>query len=299
MNNTSAFDSDLNPLLCIASDEDLAPLVEYLKDKFSESLTDSSAYKAHSPSHSKYADVIAEEIRYMGGNSLLNVIRSKGPAYHEIACDVADKIGANFNKKNTVESVEDAILEKILTQAVENMTEAEKQALYEQVKGAGAYSVGGLTTAAFIMLFRSGGFSSYQLAMVVANYVARLLLGHGLILATNATIAKVLSVVTGPVGLAISGAWTAIDLAGPAYKVTIPCVIHIAFLRKKLNSLECGNCKAILNDNTMKFCPECGSPLQGKASKKPELLEDHDHIKVHNTIYLGDDSDKRDHLRKK
>ena len=234
----------------------------------------------------------------MGGNSFANVIRSEGPAYLEIVRNVADKVGANYNKNSDIEVIENAILEKILAQAVENMSDEEKKALYEQVKGAGSPSVAGLTTAVFIMLFRSGGFSSYQLALIVANYVAKLVLGHGLLLATNATIARVLSVVTGPVGLAISGAWTAIDLAGPAYKVTIPCVIHVAFLRKKLSSLECGNCQAILNDDTMKFCPECGSPLQGKASRESAASAEHvPAIKNSNTICLGDGSDKHEDFR--
>jgi len=269
MSNTNIFDRDLNPLLSIASDDDLDPLVCYFKDKFSEALTDENVYKQHVPAHSKYADLIAKEVRSMGGNSFANVWRDdmQGPAYRVVVCDVADKIKASYNKDSDIEVIESAILENMLTKAVEHMSDEEKEALYKEAKGAGSPSVGGLTTAAFIMLFRSGGFSSYQLSMIVANYIARLILGHGLILAANGAIAKVLSVVSGPVGLAISGAWTAIDLAGPAYKVTIPCVIHIAFLRKKLSSLECGNCKAILNDNTMKFCPECGSPLQGKASR--------------------------------
>ncbi|WP_338420424.1 hypothetical protein, partial [Aeromonas veronii] len=63
---------------------------------------------------------------------------------------------------------------------------------------------------------------------------------------------------TGPIGWVISGVWAAVDLAGPAYKVTIPCVIHVAMLRKKLSSLTCSKCETILTDTTMKFCPECG-----------------------------------------
>ena len=35
--------------------------------------------------------------------------------------------------------------------------------------------------------------------------------------------------------MVLTGLWTAIDIAGPAYRVTIPCVIQIAFLRAKMN----------------------------------------------------------------
>lgn len=37
----------------------------------------------------------------------------------------------------------------------------------------------------------------------------------------------------GPIGWAITGLWTAISLAGPAYRITIPCVCHVAYLRQK------------------------------------------------------------------
>ena len=42
---------------------------------------------------------------------------------------------------------------------------------------------------------------------------------------------KTASLLTGPIGWVITGLWTAIDLAGPAYRVTIPAVIQVAYLR--------------------------------------------------------------------
>ena len=42
-----------------------------------------------------------------------------------------------------------------------------------------------------------------------------------------------MSLLTGPVGWVITGAWTLIDIAGPAFRVTLPAVIQIAVLRKK------------------------------------------------------------------
>ena len=44
---------------------------------------------------------------------------------------------------------------------------------------------------------------------------------------------EVVVVTTGPIGWALTGAWTAFDLAGPAKRVTVPAVIQIAVLRKK------------------------------------------------------------------
>lgn len=261
MSNTSIFDENLNPVLELANNEDLAPLVEYLKQKFSEQLTDSHVYIMNQPEHTKYADLIAKEVRDMGGNSFANVWRGEGPSYHEIVCDVADKVKAPHNKNKDIDDIENAILETILKKALDDMSDSDKEELLKEMGGKLDKNVGGISTAAFIAIFRAGGFYSYQLTVIIANQIARIILGKGFQIATNAAITRTASILTGPIGWAITGIWTAIDLAGPAYKITIPCVIHIAMLRKKLNALDCKSCGAILTDSTMKFCPECGHSI--------------------------------------
>jgi len=258
MKNTSVFDKNLNPVLEIATDEDLGTLVAYVSDKVSEDLTGHDVYKAHEPKHSIYADLIAKEIRDMGGNSFANVWRGEGPLYHEIVCDVADKMKAPYNKIKSIEDIENSILETILSTALEHMSDDEKEKLLAEMGGKAGLSKGGVATATFISIFRAGGFYSYQLTLIIANQIAKAILGRGLMLTTNAGLMKAASILTGPIGWAITGLWTAVDIAGPAYKVTIPCVIHVAMLRKKLNSLNCNKCEAVLPDTTMKFCPECG-----------------------------------------
>ncbi|GAA7072587.1 hypothetical protein VN0416_08100 [Helicobacter pylori] len=71
------------------------------------------------------------------------------------------------------------------------------------------------------------------MAVIVANAVAKTILGRGLSLAGNQVLTRTLSFLTGPVGWIITGVWTAIDIAGPAYRVTIPACIVVATLRLK------------------------------------------------------------------
>ncbi|MFG9747714.1 ubiquinol-cytochrome C chaperone family protein [Pseudomonas aeruginosa] len=77
----------------------------------------------------------------------------------------------------------------------------------------------------------------YRTSTVIVNSMAQQLLGHGLRSAVVAggTFAggRAVAALAGPVGWVIAGVWTAVDLAGPAYRVTIPCVLHIAMLRLK------------------------------------------------------------------
>ena len=70
-----------------------------------------------------------------------------------------------------------------------------------------------------------------------------MILGRGLSLAANATFVKALSVFAGPIGIAVTALWTIMDIAGPAYRVTIPCVILIAAFRHEMRLKEYRNCE--------------------------------------------------------
>ena len=255
-------DNNLNSVLEKATNEDLQYLVDVITNARTNSLEKEGLYKQHCPDHKKYVNLIADEIRAFGGNTLANMFRGgKGPEYKEIVCDVADKLKAPFNKDSDIEKVEDAILETVLTQALEKMSESEKQELLKEVGDGKNYSITGpALTTAFITLFRMGGFKSYQLTLIIANTIVKAVLGHGLRLGANAGLTKIMSILTGPIGWAITGIWTAIDIAGPATRVTVPAVIYVAMLRKKYNTPFCPHCNQMIAVGS-KFCPECGGSL--------------------------------------
>lgn len=237
MSYAETYDEDLNLVLIQASDDELDPLVEYIKKKTSQMLTVKEHYEAYYPRHSMYNDWIAKELRDMGGNSFANLFRGlKGPPYYEVVCDVAKKIKAPYQNGSNIEDIEGAILETILKKALDEMNEDQKRDLLREMGGKADIEITSLATTSFIALFRAGGFYSYQLTVIIANQLARVILGRGLMFATNAMLTKTASLIFGPFSLAVSGVWTAYDIAGPAYSVTIPCVVHVAMLRRKQNS---------------------------------------------------------------
>ena len=66
-------DFTLAPLLRKCSDDDLEPLVKFIKKaELTETLSESYGYCTHYPKHSKYADQIAHHIRLFGGNPRLS-----------------------------------------------------------------------------------------------------------------------------------------------------------------------------------------------------------------------------------
>ena len=110
--------------------------------------------------------------------------------------------------------------------------------------------------AAFQVVFQAGGFKSYQLTLIVVNAVMKALMGRGLAFAANATLARSMAILTGPIGWAITAAWTVIDVGGAAYRVTIPAVIQVAFYaaeKKPESAIE-------PRDYTTKTPPKLSSP---------------------------------------
>lgn len=233
-------DPDLN-FLSKCTDNDLNDLVKVLiydKDgetRFTEELTSSENYKAYHPKHSMYWQDIAAEVQTFGGNSFVNMFRGGGVLYKEVLCDVCDKIKINYNEKSKTERIEQQLLGKILEDALEKMSPSDLKNLADRL---GLDNTQGITsqvlTGSFLAIFRLGGFKSYQLTLIVVNAVLKALIGRGLSFAGNVALTRIAGYLTGPIGWVITGLWTAADIAGPAYRVTIPAVVIIAALRQKV-----------------------------------------------------------------
>ena len=141
----------------------------------------------------------------------------------------------NYNSSSSVERIEQHLLSKILEDALERMDQKE---IKELATSLGLKNVDGITRqvllGSFQTIFRMGGFKSYQLTLIVVNAVLKALIGRGLSLAGNAALTRTMSILAGPIGWVITGVWTAVDIAGAAYRVTIPAVIQVAVLRQKV-----------------------------------------------------------------
>ena len=236
------------------------------KTRSSEDLTLQERYKQHSPDHSQYWDLIAADYQYFGGNTLVSTFRRSGILYEEILNDTCKEMKVNFPKNASVEIKETNLLLKTMETALEEMSDSQRKEFLRELGSKNINLSKQATMAAIQAAVRMGGFASYQLALVVANGISRQLLGHGLKLVANAGLVRAIGIAAGPIGWAVTAAWTAVDLAGPAKRITIPATIYIASLRqaelnKQAFELKCPNCsEPILNSNA-KFCPECGVSL--------------------------------------
>ncbi|RVZ69572.1 DUF3944 domain-containing protein [Helicobacter pylori] len=239
--------SDLEFLKRLSSNDlkDLFDVIVYDEDgtlRMNEDLTSSTEYKRHGNDYAKYAERIAEELQCYGGNSFTSALRGTGVLYREILCEVCNKLKVNYNKKSDTTLIEENMLSSILQKSLEKMSDEEIRELCDGlgVKNTNKLGKQALSIAA-LTLFKMGGFKSYQLAVIVANTVIKAIFQRGLSLGANAALTRGLSILTGPIGWIITGVWTAIDIAGPAYRVTIPACIVVATLRLKAQANEIKN----------------------------------------------------------
>lgn len=223
--------------------EDLDFLVEIItKDKkgnsrLTETLTIKDRYKNHSPNHNLYVDLIMEEIILYGSNTLLSLFGNE-KSYRSIVIDVAKKMKINFNKHSPIEVIEMNILMGILVKSFDKVSDEDIRTMLKELNiKTTDYTKQGMIIA-LQSAIKLSGFQAYKIAVIVANAVAKQVLGRGLTLAANAGLTRSISIFAGPIGWIITALWTLIDIAGPAYRVIIPAVINISYLRLKSNNIE-------------------------------------------------------------
>lgn len=224
-------DHDLD-FLFNCTKEELDPLVSILLNASTNYLEIDENYKRYNPDHTKYVGAIIADIQLFGGNSFANFFRGgEGVPYREILEDVCKDQGVLFNGNAGIEAIEKALLEKSLKSMWEKMSEDQRHKVLKEL-GGGSLNVARMGASAFVTIFRMGGFESYKLLVILANSLATAIVGHGLAFGANAALTKTMSIVVGPVGWVVGGAWTLFDIASPAKRVTVPVTVYIAALRE-------------------------------------------------------------------
>lgn len=186
---------DLYSLLALSTREELEPLVDCVLSRLTNLLDVNEDYKRHSPDHTKYHTVIGDEIRLFGGNSIANLGRGgAGPPYDEIVVDVCKKLNVPHAACDTVGN-ESNLLDIFLERRWQSLKPAERERLAADVRKAA--------------LDKTSERNWYASTSVLSAIGSRLFM---------------------PAGLAFLG----LSLFDAAYKVTVPCVLHIAFLRRKI-----------------------------------------------------------------
>lgn len=249
-------DSQLLELLATASPAQVDPLVDYLTDNgrgrvtlpnaVKDLLLESKARKIYSRQALR---LLIAELREFGGNSIANLPRQGGVSYREIAMNALSHLGGTQLESATVEQIELQFISERLRSVWATMSEHHRQAISTEVESqqgtpdlpgvqAMILKGGTVATVAARVLAENNLRDSVRTAADTASRIGKLAVARGLVLTLN-------------------------DLAGTAYRVTIPCVTQIAYIRCLHRSLEhiiCSNCSSQASSQG-KFCIHCGAPL--------------------------------------
>lgn len=101
--------------------------------------------------------------------------------------------------------MEELLLESIIKDMWEKLSQSERISLLSDLKDNIDFnSIGGITSSMLIQVFRAGGFASYKITLIIVNAIAKTILGRGLSIAVNASFARGLSVIVGPIGIILT-----------------------------------------------------------------------------------------------
>jgi uncharacterized protein YaaW (UPF0174 family) len=224
--------------------QDLQELVAILttdkgKARRTQYLTGDERFIKHRNDLSKAWELIAAELQRFGADALVSTLRGgEGVVYREILTDLCSQRKITASETEDFAAIEARLLQKVLADAWEKMSPEDRAAFAKEAGSAAGVDPLKMAPAAILAALQAailaGGFASYQIAMIIANGAARMVLGRGLAFAANAGLARAMAVFAGPVGWVISGLLAVPMFTGPAYRVTFPATLMIACLRRKL-----------------------------------------------------------------
>lgn len=215
-------DDELLKLLSDADAVDVADLIDYLTDFGEGRVALSGAVNTRLKKVKEKRDftqddlrMIIHELQLFGGNTISNAFRGKGVMYREILHDAAESLGVLPDSNDGAKDIELRILKEVLgsewpSMSIEDRRVKTKDAhsLTGQIRNMAKQTlVGGMAGAAATGSLFSG----------VVGRAATLGLGSAF-------------------SAGVLGLTSTYGLSSQAYRVTVPCVVQIAYIRCKFSA---------------------------------------------------------------
>ena len=203
--------------------------------RLSEKLTNKDTYIENYPHNCQaiWQD-IALELQLFGGNTFLNLFRQgRCPSYESIVYDVCKQLNVEVGVHDTTEEMERALLDKVTEKMLDELTPEQLKEIMNKLEIRKRTYTKQAVMAALLLTRRINLRLYYYVMSYILRMATNMLIGRGVLMAGFGLMSRGLSVLMGPIGWILLSGWTAWDIAGPAYRVTIPAVLQIAFLRLK------------------------------------------------------------------
>ena len=227
-------DEHLTPLLLASSEAELALLIEFLGRPPSGLLWFDRRARDPAASHAERVDAVVTEFLRCGSHSIGGRVGGGKRAYLQVLCDVLQDLGLPETPAEGVQGLELRVVRYVLDSEFARLAPEGQDALLEHFF-AGDFFTGGLRgyDALHSVMTRPGPdrrqLSAGKIGRTMRRAGGRELRRRARSMVTKAALKLVIRGFAAPVMWAMT-AW---DWLGPAYRMTVPVICYVAYLRHR------------------------------------------------------------------
>ena len=235
-------DKDLR-FLSSCENEDLRVLCDILTHdrlgniRITEQITATDEYNRNYPEDMLFlVPQISNELLKYGSNTLATFWHNEPDSYETVLRRVCKQMDVRTMEKDSVTKMEHNLLTTLCQDTLDQMSERELRLLANENGIPDKRLTRQALTAALLMAIRTSRAVLTRIAARVIQYIVEIITVRGVATAGIETATRAVGGALGPIGWIALGAWTVYDITSPAYRVCVPAVLQVAYMR--LNRFE-------------------------------------------------------------
>ena len=235
-------DKDLR-FLSSCENEDLRVLCDILTHdrlgniRITEQLTATDEYNRNYPEDMLFlVPQISNELLKYGSNTLATFWHNEPDSYEIVLRRVCKQMDVRTMEQDSVAKMEHNLLTTLCQDTLNKMSERELRLLANENGIPDKTLTRQALTAALLMAIRTSRAVLTRIAARIIQYIVEIITVRGVATAGIETATRAVSSALGPIGWIALGAWTVYDISSPAYRVCVPAVLQVAYMR--LNRFE-------------------------------------------------------------
>lgn len=230
-------DKDLR-FLSSCENEDLRVLCDILTHdrlgniRVTEQLTATDEYNRNYPEDMLFlVPQISNELLKYGSNTLATFWHNEPDSYETVLRRVCKQMDVRTMEKDSVTKMEHNLLTTLCQDTLNKMSERELRLLANENGIPDKTLTRQALTAALLMAVRTSRAVLTRIAARVIQYIIEIITIRGVATAGIETATRAVGGALGPIGWIALGAWTVYDITSPAYRVCVPAVLQVAYMR--------------------------------------------------------------------
>ena len=235
-------DKDLR-FLSSCENEDLRVLCDILTHdrlgniRITEQLTATDEYNRNYPEDMLFlVPQISNELLKYGSNTLATFWHNEPDSYETVLRRVCKQMDVRTMEQDSVTKMERNLLTTLCQDTLNKMSERELRLLANENGIPDKTLTRQALTAALLMAVRTSRAVLTRVAARIIQYIVEIITVRGVATAGIETATRAVGGALGPIGWIALGAWTVYDITSPAYRVCVPAVLQVAYMR--LNRFE-------------------------------------------------------------